>query len=169
MYNTEKDWIQALELSQKAIDANPTDLHAYLSINYLLMNLLVEEDYEDHLQVFYAGLLRKYFLESYSKFSSNKEYLFFTGITAHMSEWYFDIDIAEAKEMIKQAFQCEPNNKIYQWGYYTYTNVEDEMSKQNSFTLSNEIIKDTITAKKLINLGIFGEYILGIMEHISKA
>jgi hypothetical protein len=40
-----KEWDEAIELMQHVIAENSYDLDACLSMNYLLMNLLVEEDY----------------------------------------------------------------------------------------------------------------------------
>lgn len=56
------------------------------------MNLLVEEDYEFAKIDYYSGLLKRYFHESYVKFSQEPEYLFYTAITASMSEWFMGIN-----------------------------------------------------------------------------
>lgn len=47
------------------IEQNPNDLDTYLEMNCLLMNLLVEEDYDKNKHEYYANLLKKYFIESY--------------------------------------------------------------------------------------------------------
>lgn len=163
-----KDWKSAIELMQNTINDNPHDLDAYLSINYLLMNLLVDEDYESSEHDYYAGLLKKYFLESYSKFSHNPEYLFYTGITAHLSEWYFDIDIEEAKTMITEALRLEPENILYKWGYYTYLDMSNVNNKQQGIAYAKEILTTNSVKKVLKSKGALGEYILGIMEHWSN-
>lgn len=56
------------------------------------MNLLVDEDYEFAKIDYYSGLLKRYFHESYVKFSQEPEYLFYTAITASMSEWFMGIN-----------------------------------------------------------------------------
>ena len=165
-YEHGKDWKIAIELMQITINDNPCDLDAYLCVNYLLMNLLVEEDYESSEHNYYAGLLKKYFLESYSKFSDNSEYLFYTGITAHLSEWYFDIDIAEAKAMIKEALCHEPENIIYKWGYYAYFDMSSGGNKQQ-IAYAKAILRESSIKKMLKSKGALGEYILEIMEHQS--
>ena len=71
-----KDWKSAIVLMQETINQNSNSVDAYLIMNYLLMNLLVEEQYEPNDHNYYAGLLKKYFIESYAKFSDNPEYLF---------------------------------------------------------------------------------------------
>lgn len=137
-YEYTKEWKSAIDLMWKTIDDNPQNLDAYLCVNYLLMNLLVEKDYESSERNYYAGLLKKYFLESYSKFSNNPEYLFYTGITAYLSEWYFDIDIEEAKTMIKEASRLEPENVFYKWGYYTYLDMSNESNKQQGINYAKK-------------------------------
>lgn len=59
----------AIALMQETINQNSNSMDAYLSMNYLLMNLLVEEQYDPNDHDYYAGLLKKYFIESYAKFS----------------------------------------------------------------------------------------------------
>lgn len=157
-----KDWKTAIELMQKTINDEPYDLDAYLCINYLLMNLLVEEDYHNTEHDYYAGLLKKYFLESYSKFYNNPEYLFYTGITAHLSEWYFDIDIEGAKAMIKEVLHIEPGNMLYKWGYYAYLD-RSENNKQ-AMACAEEIRRENSIIKTLEAKGAVGKYILEIIS-----
>lgn len=113
-----KAWDEAIEFMQKIISENPDDLDAYIGINYLLMNLLVEEDYDTDKHKYYAKLTKQYFLESYAKFSDNAEYLFYTGLTGCMSEWFFGLEREQVKSMMKKALYLEPENIIYQWIYY---------------------------------------------------
>ena len=40
-----QQWDFAVDLMQEVIAKNPDDMDAYMSMNYLFMNLLVEEDY----------------------------------------------------------------------------------------------------------------------------
>jgi len=168
-YERDKDWKCAIGLIQDIINDNPDNLDAYLRVNYLLMNLLVEEDYDSSEHGYYADLLKKYFLESYGKFSHNPEYLFYTGITAHLSEWYFDIDIEEAKTMLKEALRLEPGNTLYKWGYLTYLDMGNTVDKRHIIIYTKKILQEDSLVKETLKLkGTLGEYILGIMEYWSK-
>ena len=91
-YEETKDWDAALKLMQKVIEDDSDNIDAYLLTDYLLMNLLVEEEYEFAKTDYYSGLLKRYFNESYVKFSQEPEYLFYTAITASMSEWFMGIN-----------------------------------------------------------------------------
>ena len=95
-YEYNKNWNAAIKLMQVVIDDNPNDIDGYLFMNYLLMDILVNEMYDNSKHDYYADLLKKYFLESYSRFSNNSEYLFYIGFIASMSEWYFDIEMEYA-------------------------------------------------------------------------
>jgi hypothetical protein len=158
----------AIELLQIAINNNPDNLDAYLQINYLIMDILVEEDFSKTEDEYFAGLLKKYFTESYSKFLNNAEYLFYTGITAHLSEWHFGIDIREAETMLFEALKIEPENIIYKWGYYAYTDMSSVKDKEKAIILAKEIIAENSPYKAILeSKGELGKYILGIMGHIS--
>lgn len=164
-----KQWDRAIKYMQNIVTKNPDNLDAYLSINYLLMNLLVEEDYDNTKHDYYASLTKKYFDESYAKFSNNPEYLFFTGITAFMSEWYFDIDREDAKKMLFKALDLEPDNLLYQSTYYLYLDKKDPNNIQPLLDYANKVIASDSPIKTLLkNKGSLGAYILEITTGSNK-
>ncbi len=77
-----KDWDAAIAFMEKFIQEQPDNMEAYLFINYLLANLITEEqDWDLHNEDTWnhvVDLLKKYLEESYGKFSNNPEYLFYT-------------------------------------------------------------------------------------------
>lgn len=162
-YENHKDWDAAIGLLQQVISSDQNDLDAYLSMNYLLMNLLVEEDYDKQKHDYYVGLLRKYFLESNTFFSTDSEYLFYTGITAFISEWYYDITIEEAKAMIDKAFDMEPDNKLYEWGHYAYIDMSNPDTMAKSLVCGKEVLANPSLVQKLKSKGALGNYILEII------
>lgn len=166
-HETNKDWKPAFEVLENAIEKNPSDVDAYLSMNYLLMNLLVEEEYDKNQHDYYAGLLKKYFLESYSKFSNNPEYLFFIGMIACMSEWYFGIEIQEAEKMMKEALNHEPNNPIYKWAYYGALDMRNADNRLKVIPYIEEIRKKDVETL-LKSKGALGEYIFEIIANWSN-
>lgn len=99
-----KQWDEAIILMQDVINNNSHNVDAYIAINFLLMNLLVEGDYDNNKHDMYAKKIKQYFDTSYAQFSQNADYLFCTGITAIMSEWYFDINHKEGHTCFKK--QC---------------------------------------------------------------
>lgn len=164
-----KHWDDAIKFMQKIIIKNPDNIDAYLSMNFLLMNLLVEEDYERLQHDYYTNLLKKYFIESYSKFYSNPEYLFYTGITACMSEWYFNINIATATEMIQKSMHLEPINILYQWGYYCLLDLNKIENTKKAKIYAELILKNDSPIQAMLNSkGALGQYLSEIMINWSK-
>jgi hypothetical protein len=71
--------------------------------------------------------------------------------------------------MIKEALYLEPENLLYKWGYYTYLDMSNTDNKQQSVTYAKEILGSSPIKEMLRSKGALGEYILGIMDHWSKA
>ena len=61
-YECDKDWDTAIRLMQIVIDDNPNDMDGYLFMNYLLMDILVNEMYDNSKHDYYADLLKSIFL-----------------------------------------------------------------------------------------------------------
>jgi tetratricopeptide (TPR) repeat protein len=114
----QKLWDEAINFMEQVIKDNPDDVDTYIYIIFLLMNILVEEMFDISKHDYYAFLLREYFDLSYAKFSNNARYLFCVGITVAMAEWYVDLDVKDYKDMLHKALELEPNNLMYQSGYY---------------------------------------------------
>lgn len=163
-----KNWDAAIELLQGAIASHTHDIDVYIAMNYLLMNLLVEEQYDQTKHDMYAALAKKYFNESYSRFSENPEYLFFTGITAVMSEWYFGLSVQDYKTMLNKAMLLDSNNPIYQRTYYIQLDESDLQNRKPLINYANLILHDESYAKILESKGAVGKYLLDLMTNWSR-
>lgn len=163
-----KDWKSAIVLMQRAISENDSGIDEYLSMNYLLMNLLVEEQYNPDEHDNYAGMLKNYFDESYAKFFNNPEYLFFIGKIACMSEWYFDIEIEEAQNMIKKATELEPNNILYKWANYSDLDMRDLCNREKMIRYARQALSEPNVIEELKHKGSLGQYLLEGLEYWSK-
>ena len=162
--NLEKNkmWDSAIELMEKVIEEEPYDVDAAISMNYLLMNLLVEEDHDEAKHDYYADLAQKYFLASYHRFYNNAEYLYYTGRTACMSEWFFGIEMEDAIAMMQKAMQLEPNNIVYQWAS---DSLEDK-DQTAAISYAHIVLQDDSPIKKILKLkGALGNYLLNIMTN----
>ncbi len=164
-----KEWDFAIELMQKVIAENPNDMDAYIYMNYLLMNLLVEEDYDRNKHDYYKKLTKKYFDESYAKFSNSAEYLFYTGITAVMSEWYFGIDTEDWETMLRKAMELEPKNPIYQRSYYIELDPKNPTQREQVYHYAKLILQEDSPIKKILNQkGAIGAYLYMITSEWAK-
>lgn len=167
-FEQENEWELSIELMVDVIHNNPDNMDAYLAINYLIMNILVEENYNKKKRAYYAGLLKKYFLDSYSKFSNNPEYLFYIGKIACMSEWYFDLNIEEAQEMIKQAAKIDPDNMLYKWAYFNDLDMRVGNNIEKMVSYAQTVMNDQKIIDQLKSKGSLGEYLLQGLEYWSK-
>ena len=162
----EKNWTDAIALLQSVILKNPNNLDAYLFINYLLMNILVEEEYDSSKFEYYCELIKSYFKLSYENFFDNPEYLFWTGFTATMSEWFFEIEIEKAELMLLQAYRKEPDNILYIMGFL----LQNEMTKiEDIYDFDKQFIsKYPVLPEFLQNKGALGEYLYSLILSGSK-
>lgn len=164
-----KQWDEAIAFMQNVIQKNPDDVNAHIAMNYLLMNTLVEEHPNKNQRRRYEELILNYFQDSFSKFNKNAEYLFYTGIMSHISEWYFDIDIEEGMDMITTALNFEPNNVLYSWGYYVYLNMSNMDNQLRALPYAEKILQNELSLKdKLKAKGAIGDYLLEIMTNWFK-
>lgn|GEM_PF-311660 len=164
-----KQWDEAIEFMKRVVQYNPNDMDAYIFMNYLLMNLLVEENHDESKHGYYASLTKEYFDISHRKFSNNPEYLFFTGITAVMSEWYFGISMEDYQNMLKKATELDPQNKLYCISYYFGSvrsktpNIPQELQYADILLDPNDSVQ-----KQLATKGAAGEYYLELMTGIAE-
>lgn len=162
---SQKKWDLAIVFMQNIVEQNPESVDGYLSICYLLMNLLVEEEYDVNKHDYYASLLKRYFNESYKKFSNNPEYLYYMARIAYMSEWYLGITLEKANKMLNESLQLDPENIIYLWSYYGSLDISNAQNKKKSFAYAEFILKDDSPIKKiLLDKGSLGEYVFDMMS-----
>ncbi|MCD8042190.1 MAG: hypothetical protein LUH10_03925 [Tannerellaceae bacterium] len=119
-----RSWITILKMVQNFMNEYPDDVELNIRVIYLLHNILLEEGYPHEEHDLIADLLKRYFDESYERFSENAEYLFFIGKILYIAEWYFGlkdddkpIEESLAFQMQKKALEKEPDNILYKWGY----------------------------------------------------
>lgn len=155
-----KKWDQAIEFMQMIIEANPNNMDAYIYTNFLLMNLLVEESHNEGKHDYYIELLKKYFNESYAKFLNNAEYLFCTGITAVMSEWYMGVTAENYEKMLLRAIEIDPINLLYKKTYYINLDEHIPSQKMEILNYATLIINnDPVLANEWASRGAIGEYL----------
>lgn len=158
-YEYNKDWDAAISLMQVIIDDTPDELDSYLCMNYLLMDILVNEMYDNSKHGYYADLLKKYCLESYRRFSNNSEYLFYIGFIASMSEWYFGIEMEDVESMLKKATNLDSESLLYEWGYCCIPNQRAEVNTETKYSLSKQILENDMLMKNITKKGLLGEYL----------
>ncbi len=163
-----KKWDDAIIFMESVIQKKSNDMDAYIAMNYLIINLLVEEEFDINKHDYYASLARKYFEESYAKFSHNAEYLYFTGITAVMSEWYFGIEVKDYELMIDKAIKLDPNNLLYNFNYY-WELFENDRENQEAIAYAKMFLDENSKIQKFLKIkGSIGAYLLEIKGRICE-
>ncbi len=126
-YETQKKWLEAIQLLELTIKKEPDWVEAYVRIMYLLHRVLMEQNHNNlslgqYGELTYNScsfLLKHYFKMSYAKFFDHAEYLFFMGQRIQHAEKHFgeNQDSNLALNMQEKAFEKEPSNILYQWAY----------------------------------------------------
>ncbi len=164
-----KKWDEGISLLQDVLAKNQNDLDAYICLNYLLINLLIEEDFDDSKHDFYARTAKQAFVDSFQKFHDNAEYLFFTAITCYIAEYYYDLDFSQVQAMIRRAVELDPENILYKWGYYLYLHQNNPEHAKKGLPYAHIILdKHSREHKYLESKGAIGFYILDIMQNSTK-
>ncbi|MBL7786769.1 MAG: hypothetical protein JNM36_12745 [Chitinophagales bacterium] len=139
-----KEWSMAVGLLYDLVLANPTDSRYTINLMYLLHDILLEQEYSDDENIYFAGLLEYLFCKSYPLFNNNAVYLFFIGKILHIAEWYLGIDEQNnvptntlAYRMQLAAWQKEPNNILYEWACRLTQGEEQE-----TLNLAKQILSD---------------------------
>jgi len=159
-----KQWDKAIEFMQGIIKENPNNKDAYIFMNYLLMNLLVEEEYDRSKKESYMNLTKWYFDESYAKFSEDPEFLYITGKTAVMGPWFFGIDREDQEAMIEKSRRIEPNNLVYNEPYYWGLSGKDPKN-QELISYAKLVLSENSPIEKQLKLkDAVGEYLLEIKQ-----
>ncbi len=137
---SEKNWNAIIGLLDRHMENGKMEKQVYIYAIYILHDILLEEDANDQgIELTKVQkMLERYFHDSYEKFHSDAEYLFFVGKIMHVAEWLFgQDDDALAFEMQKQAFEKCPKNLLYEWGYmFSCSN------NQRAYELSELILSD---------------------------
>ena len=159
-----KEWFEAIKLVQKVLMNEPCEKEVYIRGIYLLLNLLLEEEYPVDKHDVLASLLKNYFEESYAKYSGDAEYLFFIGYFIELGDWYFGEDkLRLADEMTKKALSLEPTNILYKWSLSFSKNdpVVGELSRKI-------LTDDKSVISWLKSKGAPGQYILNVINNCNK-
>ncbi len=161
-----KDWDTAIEFMQHVIHENPDDMDAYIYMNYLLMNLLVEEDHDCSKHAFYEKLTKHYFDISYAKYSENAEYLFFTALTAVMSEWFWDIEVEDYERMFKKAMELNPDNLVYRRTRIIHLDHKDPANHKELKEYYELVLDENSDLHKTLkSKGAVGAYLLDMTSY----
>lgn len=161
----DKRWGDAMALMEKISGEPPPDAEAYVRAIYLLLNLLLEEDYDAHDLAHddLAARLQRYFDHSYGMFNDNPEYLFFIGYFMGLAEWYFGQDTLElSHRMLRKATEIAPDNVLYDWAY-KFVSGDGAADR-----LAGRLTSNAEVMKWLESKGAPGAYMINVIRACSE-
>jgi len=171
---------------EQVIKEHPDDVDAYIFMLFRLMDTIVEhachfanvsktpvsdikKKYYDSKEDEYEVLAKKYFKEGYAKFSDNAEFLFYVGVTAAMSEWYFGIDTKDYEHMLDKALLLDSDNFLYQSVYYRGLDQKIECNKKAVREYAQTVLNEHSPIRSILaDKGAVGECCLELIINWSK-
>ena len=159
------DWLSKIVYIDKKLEQYKKNVKINIRAIYILHNILVEEEYPFEEQNKMSYFLQKWFLESNNRFQNDAVYLFFIGKILYISEWFFGLkDNTLAFEFQERAFEIEPKNILYEWGYALAKN-----EKERVYILSKAILfKNKNILDWLKQYGFAGNYMIESLMYCYK-
>lgn len=169
-----KDWNAAITFMESLIDEHPENMEAYLCMNYLLANLITDErdwDINDEDKFnFFTHLFKKYFDESYIKFSDNAEYLFFTAQTYSIVDWCVGKGNKDYMPLFEKAIALDPDNLFYKQVYLQHIWGSSPMKEPRDIEFAKKVLAQDPSIKKIFDeKGALGERIWWNLIYNSRA
>lgn len=160
------DWKSAICFLERD-DAH--DLRAYLRMTFVLLDFIVDGQYTEDEADTVAAKIKYFFDRANLKYSENPEFLFFSGKMICIAEWYFGIDdIDQAISMIKKAKDSDPDNILYEWGYYSTIDQRPEINTAIKLKLSHKLMNTRLAIEDLKGLGMLGAYLFEMLEYTNE-
>lgn len=173
-----KDWDAAIAFMEKFIHAHPDNMEAYLFLNYLLANMISEEQGwgigDENRRNYIVDLLVKYIDESYEKFSNNPDYLFYTAVICGYADWYLSWYLRDEnkdyKAMFAKAIALEPDNLFYRQIYLQHISGSTPDKEERDIKFAKKVLAQDPSIKKIFDeKGALGEFVWGDLICNSRA
>lgn len=153
----QKDWDEYISTAK---DAGVTDVDLAVEAIFLLFTNLVypQSNFVPEYKQMMKALehLFQYFLGIYK---DNAKFLFFVGYFNALSEWAFgQEDFGLSHEMLRKAFEIEPENILYEWGYRFSTGDPQAES------ITERLYLDRDQLSRLMSTGAAGRFIAEAIE-----
>ncbi len=113
-------WNYAISYMISAVQDNPTDIDCWLFAQETIITTLLDEEYDESLLYEYRNAITYLFKESYKRFYTHTEYLFFIANILYRATWLIGISNQQITEWRKEAYALEPTNYLYKWAYLVY-------------------------------------------------
>lgn len=167
----------AIYLLETVVKNSPNDVDAYIFLLYRLREMWLEggvywcnvskdplrdikKDYYDSKFENYMKLAKKYFAESYGRFSNNPEYLYYAAhILGHIA-WYFGASDDLQSDLEIRAVRMHYNDVLNMMDYYKELYYK-EPNNVDVTTYAASIVSNSSIQEQLATKGAAADYIIG--------
>ncbi len=172
-----KSWDAAIIFMEKFIHEHPDNMEAYLFLNYLLANMISEEQGwglgDENRRNYIVDLLVKYTDESYEKFSNKSDYLFYTAVIYGYADWYLSWYLRnenkDYKAMFEKAIALEPDNLFYKQIYLQHISGSIPDKEERDIEFAKKVLAQDPSIKKIFDeKGALGESVWWSLTHNSR-
>lgn len=164
--NFEKeDYEQSIILLKKELTepfCNDEDLSLNLMYVYMYMFMLKKSSNTESQMIFLSENILAVYRTIREKYKDSAKALFYTAYNSSIAEWILDLDIKDIKDMYYRAWLLEPNNKLYEYGYYQFT-LENQPKANAAF---EKVRNDEHCWNELKKMSILGDSLIEGMEYL---
>lgn len=161
----EGDFDKAFELYNELYKTNPTDFEIWKHFYFFLWIAIEDAKSEFHEKINLRQRMKEMFDEGKSKFQNLAEFKFIAGYTVSIFPYEFgDYDDLEkeGQDLLRQAYQKEPDNKIYRMVYLSSSNSDKNEYSQSVLDASPVVLK------RFQGPGLLNKYFKQVLNRVDK-
>lgn len=165
IYFEKEDYEQCINLLKKELTkpfCNEEDLTLNLMYVYMYMYILKKAGNTESQMIFLSESSLALYKVIMRKYANSAKAFFYTAYTVSIAEWVFDLNTEDQVEMYRKALLLEPNNKLYQYGYFTFALSDRQKGK----AIYEDIRKDENCLKEIERMSILGNSLICAMEFL---
>jgi hypothetical protein len=159
------DYDKAFELYNRLYQTNPSDLEIWKHFYFFLWTAIEDASSEFHERINLRQKLQDLYDEGKEKFQDKTEFKFIAGWTVSIFPYeygdYEDLE-KEGKELLKQAHQEQPDDKVYKMVYLGSFDSNKEEYRQA------ELEASPVVMSRFQGSGLLNRYFRQVLERKNK-
>ncbi|MCX4337132.1 MAG: hypothetical protein K1V99_08310 [Bacteroidales bacterium] len=156
-------WEDALKFMDEVLESDSHSADSYLNYSYLLGEILMEAEFGTPLLDYCEIKIYQVYKEAMARYSDDVDFLFWQSFLITRCDYFYNMDIYDAEEMMYKAYLAKPDDKLYQWARLTVNNgdMDDEDETRHRGKIKKYIramFADEALLKRINEKGPVGEY-----------
>ena len=156
-------WEEALKFMDEVLESDSHSADSYLNYSYLLGEILMEAEFGTPLLDYCEIKIYQVYKEAMARYSDDVDFLFWQSFLITRCDYFYNMDIYDAEEMMYKAYLAKPDDKLYQWARLTVNNgdMDDEDETRHRGKIKKYIramFADEALLKRINEKGPVGEY-----------